>query len=176
MSKELKVVCNKEDANKLLDIIKEAISSGKEIKMSMTIDSAIGDASVVMKDDEQVPDGLEDPQTREIIITQCLKTLGFRANLLGFNFIRTALIYLFTDYSVFEIGITKELYQRLAKEFNTTPQRVERAIRHSIEACWEYGNLEAMDEIFGYSIKADKGKPTNSEFIAMVYDYIRLNY
>ena len=70
--------------------------------------------------------------------------------------------------------ITKSLYPDLAKKYHTTPSRVERAIRHAIEVAWNRGKLEATEKIFGYTINANKGKPTNSEFIAMIADKLRL--
>lgn len=119
---------------------------------------------------------LNSDSTEEVIverITQLMIELGMSANLLGFNYIREAI-----RLSVIDIGIlnaiTKRLYPDIAKQFKTTPSRVERAIRHSIEVAWSKGNLKTVNSIFGYTIAANKGKPTNSEFIAMISDKIRL--
>jgi two-component system response regulator (stage 0 sporulation protein A) len=71
-------------------------------------------------------------------------------------------------------GITKELYPMIAQKYNTTPSRVERAIRHAIELAWDRGNVEAISKFFGYTVNVAKGKPTNSEFIAMIADKLRL--
>ena len=71
-------------------------------------------------------------------------------------------------------GITKELYPTLAKKFNTTASRVERAIRHAVEVSWNRGSMQLMEEIFGYSVDIDKAKPTNSEFIVTIADKLRL--
>ena len=73
-------------------------------------------------------------------------------------------------------SITKILYPTIAKKFQTTPSRVERAIRHAIEVAWSRGRMETLDEMFGYTINTGKGKPTNSEFIALIADRIRLQY
>ena len=72
-------------------------------------------------------------------------------------------------------AITKELYPAIAVKYNTTPSRVERAIRHAIEVAWNRGRVETIDDIFGYTIDQNKGKPTNSEFIAMVADKLRMD-
>ena len=73
-------------------------------------------------------------------------------------------------------SITKILYPTIAKKFQTTPSRVERAIRHAIEVAWSRGRMETLDALFGYTINTGKGKPTNSEFIALIADKIRLQY
>ena len=73
-------------------------------------------------------------------------------------------------------SITKILYPSIAKKFDTTPSRVERAIRHAIEVAWSRGKMETLDALFGYTINTGKGKPTNSEFIAMIADHIRMGY
>ncbi len=71
-------------------------------------------------------------------------------------------------------AVTKELYPLIAEKYNTTPSRVERAIRHAIEVAWDRGNVEMMNKFFGYTVNMDRGKPTNSEFIAMVADRLRI--
>lgn len=73
-------------------------------------------------------------------------------------------------------SITKILYPTIAKHFQTTPSRVERAIRHAIEVAWSRGRMETLEELFGYTVNTGKGKPTNSEFIALISDRIRLSY
>ena len=73
-------------------------------------------------------------------------------------------------------AVTKELYPSIAKKFNTTPSRVERAIRHAIEVAWSRGKMETIHALFGYTVSGGKGKPTNSEFIALISDKIRLDY
>ena len=84
-------------------------------------------------------------------------------------------MFIFEDINLLG-AITKELYPKIADKYDTTPSRVERAIRHAIELAWSRGNIDLMTEFFGYTINLQKGKPTNSEFIAMVSDRIRLNY
>ncbi|MDD6302766.1 MAG: sporulation transcription factor Spo0A [Bacillales bacterium] len=106
-------------------------------------------------------------------ITKVLHDVGIPAHIKGYQYLRTAIT---SSYSNPEyIGqITKVLYPEIAKKYKTTGSRVERAIRHAIEVAWNRGNIDTIDEIFGYTISASKAKPTNSEFIAMISDYISL--
>ena len=108
-------------------------------------------------------------------ITSILHEIGIPAHIKGYMYLRTAILetYLNTDF----LGqITKVLYPEIARKYSTTSSRVERAIRHSIEVAWSRGNIDAIDDIFGYTISASKAKPTNSEFIAMISDKLRLEH
>ena len=108
-------------------------------------------------------------------ITKVLHDIGMPAHIRGYKYIRTGIIYAYKDKDM--IGqVTKLLYPSVAKEFETTSSRVERAIRHAIEVAWNRGNLDVIDDIFGYTISAQRAKPTNSEFIAMIADKLRINY
>lgn len=109
----------------------------------------------------------------EGLVTECIHELGVPAHIKGYQYIRTAIIMVIGDMEMLNY-ITKELYPTIAKQYKTTSSRVERAIRHSIEVAWSRGRPEVMNSIFGYTIDTGKGKPTNSEFIAMVADKIRL--
>ncbi len=109
------------------------------------------------------------------IITNIIKELGIPADLKGYYFIRYAIEVVVNDITVID-RITKGLYPTVAKEFNTTAPKAERAIRHAIETGWNRANVDMVIKLFGYSISADKGKPTNSEFIATVADYILMTY
>lgn len=100
--------------------------------------------------------------------------LGIRSNIKGYNYIKTAITLVYNDQTLME-SITKRLYPDIAKIYNTTASRVERAIRHAIETAWMNGNVDAINDIFGYSVCADKAKPTNSEFIAQVVNAIQMN-
>ena len=107
-------------------------------------------------------------------ITKILHNVGIPAHIKGYNFIRHAVEMVIDNPSV--IGqVTKCLYPSIAIKFQSSPSKVERAIRHAIELGWSRGDQDTIDEIFGYTISAAKAKPTNSEFIAMVADYITLN-
>lgn len=111
----------------------------------------------------------------EVEVTTLLHDMGVPAHVKGYQYLRDAILRALADESL--IGnITKELYPKIADKYDTTPGRVERAIRHAIELAWGRGNVDLMTEYFGYTINLEKGKPTNSEFIAMVSDRIRLNY
>ena len=109
----------------------------------------------------------------ETIVTEFIHELGVPAHIKGYQYIRSAIMIVVENMDLLNF-ITKQLYPDIAKAYNTTASRVERAIRHSIEVAWSRGKPETMNEIFGYTIHTGKGKPTNSEFIAMVADRIRL--
>ena len=109
----------------------------------------------------------------EIDITNIIHEIGVPAHIKGYQFLRDAITLVVTKPE-FLNAITKELYPTVAAMNNTTPSRVERAIRHAIELAWNRGRLETLESLFGYTIKNDKGKPTNSEFIAIIADKLRL--
>lgn len=111
----------------------------------------------------------------QIAVTNILHELGVPSHIKGYSYIREGILEIFFDSNMIG-GITKELYPKIAKEFNTTVSRVERAIRHAIEVSWNRGNWDLMQDIFGYSVDIDKAKPTNSEFIVTVADKLRLEY
>lgn len=109
----------------------------------------------------------------ESLVTEFIHELGVPAHIKGYHYLRTAIMMVVKDMDLLNY-ITKELYPEIAKTYQTTSSRVERAIRHSIEVAWTRGKPQTMNEVFGYTINTGKGKPTNSEFIAMVADRIRL--
>ncbi len=111
----------------------------------------------------------------EVEVTTLLHDMGVPAHVKGYQYLRDAIMMILDDFHLLT-GITKELYPKIAEKYDTTPSRVERAIRHAIELAWGRGNVDLITEYFGYTINLDKGKPTNAEFIAMVSDRIRLNY
>jgi len=106
-------------------------------------------------------------------ITNIIHEIGVPAHIKGYMFLREAISMVVNDIELLS-AVTKELYPAVGKKFNTTSSRVERAIRHAIDVAWSRGQLETIDKIFGYTIRNEKGKPTNSEFIAMVADKLRL--
>lgn len=112
-------------------------------------------------------------QDIETSITVYIQQLGVPAHIKGYQYIRDAITMVINDMDAIN-SITKILYPTVAKHFNTTPSRVERAIRHAIEVAWDRGNPDVLNDMFGYTILSSKGKPTNSEFIAMIADKIRL--
>jgi two-component system response regulator (stage 0 sporulation protein A) len=106
-------------------------------------------------------------------VTNMLHEIGVPAHIRGYNYMREAIMMAINDMDILNY-ITKELYPSIAKKCNTTPSRVERAIRHAIEVAWNRGKIDAIDSLFGYTINTHKGKPTNSEFIALIADQLRL--
>lgn len=108
-----------------------------------------------------------------LLVTKMLHEIGVPAHIKGYLYLRTAILMVVEDMDILN-AVTKQLYPDIAKEYDTTDTRVERAIRHAIEVAWERGNIDMIQEMFGYTIQADKGKPTNSEFIALMADRIRL--
>ena len=107
-------------------------------------------------------------------VTSVIHEVGVPAHIKGYHYLRDAIIMSVNDMEMLG-AVTKILYPAIAKKHNTTSSRVERAIRHAIEVAWSRGRIETIDELFGYTINEGKGKPTNSEFIALIADRIRLN-
>lgn len=109
----------------------------------------------------------------QISITKILHELGIPSHIKGYQYIREGISIIYTRPETI-VGITKELYPELAKKYDTTVSRVERAIRHAIEVSWNRGNWDLMEEIFGHSVDIDKAKPTNSEFVVTIADKLKL--
>ncbi len=111
----------------------------------------------------------------EMDVTNIIHEIGVPAHIKGYQYLRDAIIMSVQDMEMLN-SITKILYPTIAKKHQTTPSRVERAIRHAIEVAWSRGKMDTIDELFGYTVSTGKGKPTNSEFIALIADKIRLEY
>ena len=111
----------------------------------------------------------------ETDVTEIIHEIGVPAHIKGYQYLRDAIIMSVNDMDMLN-SITKVLYPTIAKKYQTTASRVERAIRHAIEVAWSRGKMDTIDEMFGYTIHNGKGKPTNSEFIALITDRIRLEY
>lgn len=111
----------------------------------------------------------------EADVTNIIHEVGIPAHIKGYQYLRDAIIMCVNDMEMLN-SITKILYPTIAKRHDTTSSRVERAIRHAIEVAWSRGKIDTIDELFGYTINEGKGKPTNSEFIALISDKIRLEY
>lgn len=109
----------------------------------------------------------------EAEITNIIHEIGVPAHIKGYLYLREAITMVIANVELLS-AVTKELYPSIAKTFNTTPSRVERAIRHAIEVAWSRGKVDTINNLFGYTVNNNKGKPTNSEFIAMVADKLRL--
>lgn len=130
----------------------------------------------------EVPKAKETNQTKtlsekniEADVTKIIHEIGVPAHIKGYQYLRDAIVMSVKDMDMLN-SITKILYPTIAKKYQTTASRVERAIRHAIEVAWSRGKMDTIDELFGYTINNGKGKPTNSEFIALITDRIRLAY
>lgn len=108
-------------------------------------------------------------------VTDMIHEIGVPAHIKGYQYLREAIMMSVNDIEMLS-SITKILYPTIAKKYDTTSSRVERAIRHAIEVAWNRGRMETLNALFGYTISTGKGKPTNSEFIALIADKIRLSY
>lgn len=112
-------------------------------------------------------------QSLEQVVSEKIRRLGVPAHIKGYHYMREAIIMCIEDPHAIE-SVTKTIYPNVAKRFSTTPSRAERAMRHAIEVAWTRGDISYAQKIFGYTVSEDKGKPTNSEFIALLADAIRL--
>ena len=122
---------------------------------------------VVVKDNV-----VTDPEL-ELMVTEIIHQIGVPAHIKGYHYLREAIILSVKNSDIIN-SVTKLLYPTVAKTYNTTSSRVERAIRHAIEVAWDRGDIDVLNSYFGYTIQNDRGKPTNSEFIAMISDKLRL--
>ncbi|MDE5770694.1 MAG: sporulation transcription factor Spo0A [Ruminococcus sp.] len=127
------------------------------------INSALGDRANSLSDD------------MEVVVTDIIHQLGVPAHIKGYHYLRTAILYSIEDKTLLD-SVTKLLYPTVAGIYDTTSSRVERAIRHAIEIAWDRGNVDTLNSFFGYTVDTGKGKPTNSEFIALITDKLRLRY
>ena len=115
----------------------------------------------------------QDQDDLEAMVTDVIHEIGVPAHIKGYQYLREAIILTINDMEMIN-AVTKVLYPAVAKKFGTTPSRVERAIRHAIEVAWDRGDIEVLQKFFGYTVSNIKGKPTNSEFIAMIADSLTL--
>lgn len=113
------------------------------------------------------------PRNLDLEVTRIIHQMGVPAHVKGYQYLRDAIILVIEEVNLMG-AVTKELYPMIAEKYNATASRVERAIRHAIELAWDRGNVEMMNKYFGYTIDIERGKPTNSEFIAMIADDLRM--
>ena len=144
----------------------------KPCKLSAVIERVrqLGGA-VSQEEDNRSPAGMH--QSLESSVTSIIHEIGVPAHIKGYQYLREAIVMTVENMEVIN-AVTKVLYPEVAKRFNTTASRVERAIRHAIEVAWDRGDLETLQKYFGYTVSNVKGKPTNSEFIAMIADRLQL--
>ena len=121
------------------------------------------------------PDRLSELPDMEAQVTKIIHQIGVPAHIKGYQYLRCAILMAVDDSDIIN-SVTKVLYPSVAKKFGTTTSRVERAIRHAIEVAWDRGDVDTLNSYFGYTIQNSRGKPTNSEFIAMIADNLRLKY
>ena len=161
------------DNEKLYKILGQLIGCDKEFQIMITVPSGKDKTQEKTK----VEEIKKEAETRDLEqdVTDMIHEIGVPAHIKGYQYLREAIMMSVEDTTMLS-SITKILYPTIAKRFGTTPSRVERAIRHAIEVAWSRGRMETLDALFGYTINTGKGKPTNSEFIALIADRIRLKY
>ena len=160
------------DNERIYKVINDLINQNKEFQIMITVPSTVQKEKKVNVPAVKIP---EQPHDLEKDVTDMIHNIGVPAHIKGYQYLREAIIMSVKDPLMIS-SITKILYPTIAKKFQTTPSRVERAIRHAIEVAWSRGRMETLDALFGYTVNTGKGKPTNSEFIALIADKIRLQY
>lgn len=158
----------------LQDDFSEAIGTSPSMNTAANVAATSSSSSQVTN--SHVSNGILPPTTKnlEVEVTRMIHQMGVPAHVKGYQYLRDAIVSVVLNISLLG-AVTKELYPMIASKYQTTPSRVERAIRHAIELAWDRGNIEFMNRFFGYTINVDRGKPTNSEFIAMVADKLRMS-
>lgn len=139
-------------------------------RVAQLVEESQADSSFSMSQQYEVDDA-----QLEVEVTAIIHKIGVPAHIKGYHYLRESIILAVKDNEIIN-SITKQLYPTVAKKFNTTSSRVERAIRHAIEVAWDRGDVEVLNSYFGYTIHNTRGKPTNSEFIAMIADRMRLRF
>ncbi len=124
---------------------------------------------------DMAPDDPRRASDMKVVVTDIIHQIGIPAHIKGYHYLREAILLSLENEEMLE-SVTKQLYPTVAKKFSTTASRVERAIRHAIETAWDRGDLDMIQNLFGYTVSVGKGKPTNSEFIALITDNLRLKY
>lgn len=160
------------DEEQFYRILNNLMSANKEFQIMITVPSG------TKEEDAKIADTvIQTSVTRDLEkdVTDMIHEIGVPAHIKGYQYLREAIMMSVQDVEMLG-SITKVLYPTIAKKYQTTPSRVERAIRHAIEVAWSRGRMETLDALFGYTINTGKGKPTNSEFIALIADKIRLQY
>ncbi|MBR1692331.1 MAG: sporulation transcription factor Spo0A [Lachnospiraceae bacterium] len=169
-------VTTTKDNERMFQILTDLIQKDKEFQIMITVPSK---ESTMRSEQPGIPAERKSvaagSMDLEKDVTDMIHEIGVPAHIKGYQYLREAIMMSVGDMEMLN-SITKILYPTIAKKFQTTPSRVERAIRHAIEVAWSRGKMETLDALFGYTINTGKGKPTNSEFIALIADKIRLLY
>lgn len=168
------------DNEKMFKILNDLMNANKEFQIMITVPGE--DSAKEEKVSRFVIEPSGEGKTNKMAehdleqdVTDMIHEIGVPAHIKGYQYLREAIMMAVEDIDMLN-SITKVLYPTIAKKFQTTPSRVERAIRHAIEVAWSRGRMETLDALFGYTVNTGKGKPTNSEFIALIADRIRLQY
>lgn len=165
------------DTESVYQIIGSLMQNNREFQVVITVPSIRGEEDSTL--DVQKINTVAAPEEKnfdlEQDVTDMIHEIGVPAHIKGYQYLREAIMMSVNDSEMMG-SITKILYPTIAKKYQTTSSRVERAIRHAIEVAWNRGRMETLDDMFGYTINTGKGKPTNSEFIALIADKIRLKY
>ncbi|MDA8222094.1 MAG: sporulation transcription factor Spo0A [Desulfitobacterium hafniense] len=151
-------------------------SNSSTVSNRNSVSNANLNSSSNSNSNSQISTGILPPTSKnlEVEVTRMIHQMGVPAHVKGYQYLRDAIVNVVSDVSLLG-AVTKELYPMIAVKYQTTPSRVERAIRHAIELAWDRGNVDFMNRFFGYTINVDRGKPTNSEFVAMVADKLRMS-
>ncbi len=161
------------------NILVEASEAGADICLLKPFDnsSLIShiDSLVRLRARNSIGAAISSSADMEAQVTKIIHQIGVPAHIKGYQYLRTAILMTIEDNDVIN-SVTKILYPTVAKKYGTTTSRVERAIRHAIEVAWDRGDIDTLNSYFGYTIQNSRGKPTNSEFIAMIADNLRLKY
>ena len=169
-------ITSTKDSERVHKILTELLSTDKEFQIMITVPSEGGQTEKAEEVHSGHVEKKQEPQRDlEQDVTDMIHEIGVPAHIKGYQYLREAIMMSVEDTGMIS-SITKILYPTIAKRFQTTPSRVERAIRHAIEVAWSRGKMETLESLFGYTIDTSKGKPTNSEFIALIADRIRLSY
>ena len=168
------------DNERMFNILTELLHTNKEFQIMITVpgekeEKAEGISRFVIDPGKNEKITGKQEHDLEQDVTDMIHEIGVPAHIKGYQYLREAIMMAVEDVDMLN-SITKVLYPTIAKKFQTTPSRVERAIRHAIEVAWSRGRMETLDAMFGYTVNTGKGKPTNSEFIALIADRIRLQY
>ncbi len=168
-------VLTKDDNEKVFELLSKLLHEDKEFQIMITVPSAREQKQITSERKSTETEKTQEVHDLEKDVTEMIHEIGVPAHIKGYQYLREAIMMSVEDVEMLN-SITKVLYPTIAKRFQTTPSRVERAIRHGIEVAWARGRSETLEGLFGYTISAGKGKPTNSEFIALIADRIRLQY
>ncbi len=171
---QLSMTAGKE-SERVVQILTDLMKNNREFQIMITVPAAENGNRIEAKTENETIHTYAATRDLEKDVTDMIHEIGVPAHIKGYQYLRDAIQMSVNDMDMLG-SITKTLYPTIAEKYQTTSSRVERAIRHAIEVAWNRGRMETLDSLFGYTINTGKGKPTNSEFIALIADKIRLQY